>query len=143
MIQNPLFGLASSPSTSICLCLLENKEQQLILLHPYIQKQGGSHRLWLPPHPGGRHYPHTRESSGIIAIAALQSYPPDDQGWRSAALPATVINTLLHRSSKTNHTFWMSHSEMKPISDMLRKCPSPCNLLLLGLCPMRLFFGEP
>ncbi|KAE8672591.1 Protein IRX15-LIKE [Hibiscus syriacus] len=50
-----------------------------------------------------------------------------------APLPTTVINTLLHYASRSNDSFHMEYSEMKPISDVLRKCSSPCNFLVFGL----------
>ncbi|KAJ6413021.1 hypothetical protein OIU84_005939 [Salix udensis] len=51
----------------------------------------------------------------------------------NAPLPTTVINTLLHYASRSNDSFHMSHAEIKPISDALRKCSSPCNFLVFGL----------
>ncbi|KAL3592146.1 hypothetical protein D5086_010786 [Populus alba] len=51
----------------------------------------------------------------------------------NAPLPTTVINTLLHYASRSNDSFHMSHAEIKPISDVLRKCSSPCNFLVFGL----------
>ncbi|KAJ6916322.1 hypothetical protein NC652_018885 [Populus alba x Populus x berolinensis] len=51
----------------------------------------------------------------------------------NAPLPTSVINTLLHYASRSNDSFHMSHAEIKPISDVLRKCSSPCNFLVFGL----------
>ncbi|KAL1540900.1 protein IRX15-LIKE [Salvia divinorum] len=54
---------------------------RLIFLHPYIQKQGTSNRLWL----------------------------------------------------STNNSDHMSYTDMKQISDVLRQCSQPCNVLVFGL----------
>ncbi|KAJ8764304.1 hypothetical protein K2173_006044 [Erythroxylum novogranatense] len=118
-----------------------NSNTKLILLHPYIQKQGGSNRLWLLAFISFFTIAflltliYTRESlstknstattnlSGTVGSASI-SAPP---------LPTTVINTLLHYASQSNNSFHMSYAELKPISDVLRKCSSPCNFLVFGL----------
>ncbi|WCJ31253.1 hypothetical protein M5689_012759 [Euphorbia peplus] len=111
---------------------------KLILLHPYIQKQGTSNRLWLLAFLSfftiaflvtliytREAFPaKTTATTAISTATAISTNPP---------LPTTVINTLLHYSSRSNDTYHMSHSELKPISDVLRKCSSPCNLLVFGL----------
>ncbi|KAK4260112.1 hypothetical protein QN277_003270 [Acacia crassicarpa] len=117
-----------------------NNYTKLILLHPYIQKQGSSNRIWLLAFIsfftlaflGTLIY--TRESSSSItnvsktSIVSSSSSPSPVSG-----LPVNVINTLLHYASKSNDTYHMPHSDLKPISDVLRKCSSPCNLLVFGL----------
>ncbi|CAN0918067.1 Protein IRX15-LIKE [Linum grandiflorum] len=118
-----------------------NGNTKLILLHPYnIQKQGAntsySNRLWVLAFLSIFTLAflltliYTRDSfttKSSSSLASATTPPP-------AALPTTVINTLLHYAARSNDTFHMSHSEMKPISDVLRKCSSsPCNLLVFGL----------
>ncbi|KAI3412927.1 Polysacc_synt_4 domain-containing protein [Psidium guajava] len=116
---------------------------KLILLHPYIQKQGGSNRLWLLAlvsfftlaFLGTLIY--SRES--MVASAASRVASVNNQAGSSAAtaanvpLPTTVINALVHYASRSNDTYHMSHKDIKIISDVLRKCAAPCNLLVFGL----------
>ncbi|XP_030551883.1 protein IRX15-LIKE-like [Rhodamnia argentea] len=118
---------------------------KLILLHPYIQKQGGSNRLWLLAlisfftlaFLGTLIY--SRES--IVAGAASRVASVNNQAGSSVAsataanvpLPTTVINALVHYASRSNDTYHMSHKDVKVISDVLRKCAAPCNLLVFGL----------
>ncbi|KAK4781077.1 hypothetical protein SAY87_017183 [Trapa incisa] len=116
---------------------------KLILLHPYIQKQGSSSRLWLLAIVSLLTLAflivtlvYTRESTSPIttATAAVISSASSGPGFSSSApLSTAVVKALLHYASKSNDTFRMSYSEMKPISDVLRKCSSPCNLLVFGL----------
>ncbi|PKI51617.1 protein IRREGULAR XYLEM 15 [Punica granatum] len=118
-----------------------NSNTKLILLHPYIQKQGSSNRLWLLAFVSLLTMVflvtviYTRESTGAVttAAAAVLSSASSGPAFSSSPLPTTVINTLLHYASKSNDTFRMSYAELKPISDVLRKCSSPCNLLVFGL----------
>ena len=113
-----------------------NSNTKLILLHPYIQKQGSSNRLWLLAFI----------SFFTLAFLATLIYTRDTtsssstttsstplSSFANTPLPSTVINTLLHYASKSNDTFHMPHSDLKTISDVLRKCPSPCNFLIFGL----------
>lgn len=113
---------------------MKNNNTKLILLHPYIQKQGSSNRLWL------------LAIISLITLASLATliYTRETSTTTItttatttttfvSSLPTTVINTLLHYASKSNDTFHMSFSELKPISDVLRKCSSPCNFLVFGL----------
>ncbi|TKY55684.1 IRX15 protein [Spatholobus suberectus] len=126
-----------------------NTNTKLILLHPYIQKQGSSNRLWLLAFVSILTLAflvtliYTRESTFITTATSsviASSNVPVNSGLGSAPLPATVINTLLHYASKSNDTYHMPHSELKPISDVLRKCSSPCNLLVFGLTPETLLW---
>ncbi|CAK7337715.1 unnamed protein product [Dovyalis caffra] len=119
-----------------------NNNTKLILLHPYIQKQGGSNRLWLLAFVSFFTIAflltliYTRETLPIkttTTTVATGSASSSTYGNINAALPTTVINTLLHYASRSNDSFHMSHAEIKPISDVLRKCSSPCNFLVFGL----------
>lgn len=118
-----------------------NSNTKLILLHPYIQKQGGSNRLWLLAVVSLLTLAflvtliYTRESSGSIttAAAAVISSASSGPAFSGSLLPTAVIKALLHYASKSNDTFRMPYSELKPISDVLRKCSAPCNLLVFGL----------
>ncbi|XP_022132570.1 protein IRX15-LIKE [Momordica charantia] len=109
---------------------------RLILLHPYIQKQGTSSKIWLLAFLSFFTLTfllvlvyYTRASTPMTAsstAAAVVSSAP-------SVLPTTVINTLLYYASKSNDSFHMSHSELKTISDVVRKCSTPCNFLIFGL----------
>ncbi|XP_057449551.1 protein IRX15-LIKE-like [Lotus japonicus] len=116
---------------------MKNGNTKLILLHPYIQKQGTSNRLWLLAFISFFTLAflatliYTRESTSAITAAASASSPVS--GFSSTPLPSIVINTLLHYASKSNDTYHMPYSDIKPISDVLRKCSTPCNFLIFGL----------
>lgn len=116
-----------------------NGNTKLILLHPYIQKQGSSNRLWLLAFISFFTIVflltliYTRESFSAKSTAAAASGGPISSNFGNVPLPTTVINTLLHYASKSNDNFRMKFSEIKPISDVLKKCSSPCNLLVFGL----------
>ncbi|XP_047319036.1 protein IRX15-LIKE-like [Impatiens glandulifera] len=107
---------------------------KLILLHPYIQKQGTSNRLWLLSIISMIFtvaflltFIYTRESisATVITVSPSSSSPP---------LSKTLIKALLHYASNSNNTDHMSASDIKPISDAIRNCPSsPCNFLVFGL----------
>ncbi|XP_065873158.1 protein IRREGULAR XYLEM 15-like [Euphorbia lathyris] len=117
-----------------------NNNTKLILLHPYIQKQGTSNRLWLLAFLS-----FFTIAFLVTLIYTRETLPPKTTATAAATaattttiptntpLPTTVINTLLHYSSRSNDSYHMSYSELKPISDVLRKCSSPCNLLVFGL----------
>jgi uncharacterized protein (TIGR01627 family) len=123
-----------------------NTNTKLILLHPYIQKQGNSNRLWLLAFISiltlaflatliyTRDRESTLNNTNTSIISSVITNPV------SAPLPATVINTLLHYASKSNDSYHMTYSDLKPISDVLRKCSSPCNLLVFGLTPETLLW---
>ncbi|MED6108108.1 Protein IRX15-LIKE [Stylosanthes scabra] len=115
-----------------------NNNTKLILLHPYIQKQGSSNRLWLLAFISIFTLAflltliYTREAYSITtATTSITSSTPINT--INAPLPSTVINTLLHYASKSNDTYHMNYSDLKSISDVLRKCSSPCNFLIFGL----------
>ncbi|KAL4363091.1 hypothetical protein GQ457_04G035200 [Hibiscus cannabinus] len=126
-----------------------NSNTKLILLHPYIQKQGSSSKLWLLAFISFFTIAflltlvYTRESitGKTAAFTAVVSGGGGGGGVTvSAPLPTTVVNTLLHYASKSNDSYHMPYSEMKPISDVLRKCSSPCNFLVFGLTPETLLW---
>ncbi|XP_050204644.1 protein IRX15-LIKE [Mercurialis annua] len=120
-----------------------NNNTKLILLHPYIQKQGSSNRLWLLAFVSfftiaflvtliySRDHSFPTKVAGAATSAAMTAASSSIS--TNSQLPTTVINTLLHYASRSNDSFHMSYSEIKPISDVLRKCSSPCNLLVFGL----------
>lgn len=122
-----------------------NSNTKLILLHPYIQKQGTSNRLWLLAFVSFFTIAflltliYTRESislkttSGSAATMATKSASSVSVGFGNPPLPTTVINTLLLYASRSNDSYHMTHSELKRISDVIRKCSSPCNFLVFGL----------
>ncbi|KAK8693112.1 hypothetical protein V6N13_070706 [Hibiscus sabdariffa] len=123
-----------------------NSNTKLILLHPYIQKQGSSSKLWLLAFISFFTIAflltlvYTRESI-TGKTAAITAVVGGGGGVTvSAPLPTTVVNTLLHYASKSNDSYHMPYSEMKPISDVLRKCSSPCNFLVFGLTPETLLW---
>ncbi|MBA0559671.1 hypothetical protein Golob_016624 [Gossypium lobatum] len=123
-----------------------NSNTKLILLHPYIQKQGSSNKLWLLAFVSFFTIAflltlvYTRESTtGKPTAAGIIAVTGGGVG-DAAPLPTTVVNTLLHYASKSNDSFHMSYSELKPISDVLRKCSSPCNFLVFGLTPETLLW---
>ncbi|KAG7993622.1 hypothetical protein I3843_01G014400 [Carya illinoinensis] len=121
-----------------------NGNTKLILLHPYIQKQGGSNRLWLLAFVSFFTLAflltliYTRESTSTSATSTAAAATIASPGL--GGLPTTVINTLLYYASTSNNTFHMSHAELKQISDVLRKCSSPCNFLVFGLTPETLLW---
>ncbi|GMI67252.1 IRX15-LIKE [Hibiscus trionum] len=121
-----------------------NSNTKLILLHPYIQKQGSSNKLWLLAFISFFTIAflltlvYTRES--ITGKTAAITAVVGGGVTVSAPLPTTVVNTLLHYASKSNDSYHMPYSEMKPISDVLRKCSSPCNFLVFGLTPETLLW---
>ncbi|KAF7809853.1 protein IRX15-LIKE [Senna tora] len=118
-----------------------NSNTKLILLHPYIQKQGSSNRLWLLAFISFFTLAflatliYTRESSSAITAktSIIASSSSSSSSSPVSGLPVNVINTLLYYASKSNDTYHMPYSDLKPISDVLRKCSSPCNFLVFGL----------
>ncbi|KAK1586999.1 hypothetical protein Q3G72_008417 [Acer saccharum] len=117
-----------------------NGNTKLILLHPYIQKQGTSSRLWLLVVVSFFTIAflvtliYTRDSLPIkTTSAAAAAAVTGSTVQSSSTLPTTVINTLLHYASKSNDSYHMTHAELKRISDVLRKCSSPCNFLVFGI----------
>ncbi|CAL8990136.1 unnamed protein product [Prunus brigantina] len=114
---------------------------KLILLQPYIQKQGTSNHLWLLAfmsiftlaflltiiYTSGL-YAYSSTTTTTISAATITTTTT-----ASTILPTTIINTLLYYATKSNDTFKMSYADIKPISDALRKCSTPCNFLIFGL----------
>ncbi|KAG9159346.1 hypothetical protein Leryth_017977 [Lithospermum erythrorhizon] len=117
---------------------------KLILLHPYIQKQGGSKSLKLLAFISFFTLVflltliYTRESitkgtsiSVSTISASFRSSPP---------LPKSVVRALVHYASNSNSTDRMSNTDIKQISDVLKQCPHPCNFLVFGLTPETLLW---
>ncbi|GAA0173868.1 hypothetical protein LIER_27383 [Lithospermum erythrorhizon] len=117
---------------------------KLILLHPYIQKQGGSKSLKLLAFISFFTLVflltliYTRESitkgtsiSVSTISASFRSSPP---------LPKSVVRALVHYASNSNNTDRMSNTDIKQISDVLKQCPHPCNFLVFGLTPETLLW---
>ncbi|CAN6909290.1 unnamed protein product [Brassica oleracea] len=118
-----------------------NTNTKLILVHPYIQKQTSSNRLWLLAFVSFFTIAFlltllyttdtiisSKNSSVVSSVAnSAVSNTPTSQ------LPTSAINALLHYASRSNDSFHMSYGEMKSISDVLRRCAPPCNLLVFGL----------
>ncbi|KAH6799603.1 hypothetical protein C2S51_036087 [Perilla frutescens var. frutescens] len=105
---------------------------KLILLHPYIQKQGSSNRLWFL----------ALVSLLTLAFLATLIYTRDSISTTStiAAVAATnpplstaVSRALIHYASNSNNSDHMSYTDIKHISDALRQCSQPCNVLVFGL----------
>ncbi|GKU98913.1 hypothetical protein SLEP1_g11848 [Rubroshorea leprosula] len=123
-----------------------NGNTKFILLHPYIQKQGSSNRLWLLAFVSFFTIAflvtliYTRDSLSAKTTVITATVAGLDSSVGSAPLPMTVINTLLHYASKSNDSYHMAYSEIKQISDVLRKCSSPCNFLVFGLTPETLLW---
>lgn len=114
-----------------------NNNTKLILLHPYIQKQGSSNRLWLLAFISIFTIAflltliYTRESTThTVAATAVISTSTTAA---AAPLSKSVTDALIHYASNANTTGHMSHTELKLISDILRRCSSPCNFLVFGL----------
>lgn len=114
---------------------------RLILLHPYIQKQGSSNRLWLLALVSFLTLAflatliYTRESittttSTVAAVVAAAN----------PRLSASVSRALIHYASNSNNSDHMTYTDMKQISDALRQCSQPCNLLVFGLTPESLLW---
>ncbi|KAK4262332.1 hypothetical protein QN277_027904 [Acacia crassicarpa] len=117
-----------------------NNNTKLILLHPYTPKQGSSNRLWLLTFISILTiaflltFVYTRESISATAPARPPVIAASVSAINNAGpLSPTVVNTLLHYASKSNDTYHMPYSDLKHISDALRKCSQPCNLLVFGL----------
>lgn len=109
---------------------------KLILLHPYIQKQGSSNRLWLLAFVSFLTLAflttliYTRDSisTGSTVAAAVSA-----AATTATPLPSAVSGALLHYASISNRTDRMSYTDLKQIADALRQCPPPCNFLVFGL----------
>ncbi|RZC45116.1 hypothetical protein C5167_038065 [Papaver somniferum] len=116
---------------------------KLILLHPSIYKQGGSHRLWLLAFISFFTFAflltllNTRDSytgniNSTIRTGGISTRASSLTS-ESSNLPKSLADTLLHYASKSNDTGKMTDSELKSISQVLNSCPSPCNFLIFGL----------
>ncbi|CDP02521.1 unnamed protein product [Coffea canephora] len=116
---------------------------KLILLHPYIQKQGSSNRLWLLAFISFFTLAflltliYTRESITATTAAAASATTGSSI---NLPLSSSVVRALVHYASNSNNTDHMSHTDIKQISDVLQKCRSPCNFLVFGLTPETLLW---
>ncbi|KVI02700.1 protein IRX15-LIKE-like [Cynara cardunculus var. scolymus] len=129
---------------------INNGGTKLILLHPYIQKQGSSGRLyWLIAAvsifavASLLTFVYTRESFSTTITATVPSITTtttttilDHQ-----MLPKSIAKALIHYAANTNSSDHMSHTDIKQISDVLRQCLSPCNFLVFGLTPETLLWN--
>ncbi|CAA3001231.1 protein IRX15-LIKE-like [Olea europaea var. sylvestris] len=111
---------------------------KLILLHPYIQKQGGSNRLWLLALVSFLTLAflltliYTRESITTTAVVGGIA-TSTTTGANNPPLSKAVVRALVHYASNSNNTEHMSYTDIKQISDVLRQCSHPCNFLVFGL----------
>ncbi|CAM8992800.1 unnamed protein product [Rhodiola kirilowii] len=124
-----------------------NGSTRFILLHPYIQKQGSSNRLWwllayfstfftvafLLTLIYTRQYsiPSSKTISAVTAGIGSPSNSP---------LSKPVVDALLNYASNSNATNHMTLPEMKSVSDVLRRCSTPCNFLVFGITPESLLW---
>ncbi|KAH6760256.1 IRREGULAR XYLEM protein [Perilla frutescens var. frutescens] len=111
----------------------QSNNTKLILVHPYIQKQGGSsNRLWSLAFISFLTLAflltliYTRDSISISTTAATVTAA-------SPPLSKAVVRALAHYASTSNSTEKMSYSDIKQISDALRQCSQSCNFLIFGL----------
>uniref|UniRef100_A0A7N0TAI9 Polysaccharide biosynthesis domain-containing protein n=1 Tax=Kalanchoe fedtschenkoi TaxID=63787 RepID=A0A7N0TAI9_KALFE len=123
-----------------------NGSTRFILLHPYIQKQGSSNRLWwllsffsaffmvafLLTLIYTRQYSIPSSNTVSTAVSGIIS--------SQSAVSKSVIDALLHYASNSNVTNHMTLPELKSVSDVLRRCSTPCNLLIFGLTPESLLW---
>ncbi|KAF9623130.1 hypothetical protein IFM89_037646 [Coptis chinensis] len=106
---------------------------KLILLHPLIQKQSGTHRIWLLAFVSFFTFAilltflNTRDSMATTSTTISSSSTKPTQ------LSPSVVEALLHYASTSNQTGHMTDAELKSISNVLRHCSSPCNFLIFGL----------
>ncbi|KAI4381641.1 hypothetical protein MLD38_007698 [Melastoma candidum] len=119
-----------------------NNNTKLILLHPYIQKQGGPNRLWLLAFVSFLTLAflatliYSRDSilSPSLPPVSSPSYnSPADHHPDHLPLPASVVNTLIHYVIRSNYTYHMLQPDIEIVADALGKCPAPCNFLVFGL----------
>lgn len=125
---------------------INNGNTKLILLHPYIQKQTNPNRLWLIALVSvftiaslltlvyTRESFHTTTTTTTTRITTAISH-------HEQPLPKSVIKALIHYAATTNSTNHMSQTDIKQISDVLKQCTTPCNLLVFGLTPETLLWN--
>ncbi|KAL3526805.1 hypothetical protein ACH5RR_011461 [Cinchona calisaya] len=122
---------------------LSSSSTKLILLHPYIQKQGSSNRLWLLAFISFFTLAflltliYTRESITATTVAAATATTGSSS---NPQLSSSVIRALVHYASNSNNSDHMSLTDIKQISDVLQKCRNPCNFLVFGLTPETLLW---
>lgn len=126
--------------------IINNGNTKLILLHPYIQKQTHPNRLWLIALVSvftiaslltlvyTRESFHTTTTTTTTTITATTNHHHEP-------LPKSVIKALIHYAATANTTNHMSQTDIKQISDVLKQCTTPCNLLVFGLTPETLLWN--
>lgn len=129
---------------------VNNGSTKLILLHPYVQKQASSTRLyWLIAAvsifavASLLTFIYTRETftTTTSTIAAATSITTAASTLNHHILPKSVTKALIHYAANTNSSDHMSNTDIKQISDVLRQCQSPCNFLVFGLTPETLLWN--
>ncbi|KAL4568745.1 hypothetical protein LXL04_024360 [Taraxacum kok-saghyz] len=127
---------------------VNNGSTKLILLHPYVQKQGSSTRLyWLVAAvsifavASLLTFIYTRETFTTTTTVTATSITMAASTVNRHILPKSVTKALIHYAANTNSSDHMSNTDIKHISDVLRQCPSPCNFLVFGLTPESLLWN--
>ncbi|XP_010263448.1 PREDICTED: protein IRX15-LIKE-like [Nelumbo nucifera] len=121
-----------------------NNNTKVILIHPSVHKQGVPHRVWLLAFVTFFTFAflltlfNTRDSAK--STAATTSVTSSSSVSGHSRLPKSVADALLHYASISNVTGRMSDAELKMITDVLQRCPSPCNFLVFGLTPETLLW---
>ncbi|KAI3500414.1 hypothetical protein L1887_36235 [Cichorium endivia] len=124
---------------------INNGNTKLILLHPYIQKQANPNRLWLIAIVSVFTVAslltlvYTRESFNTTTTTTTRITTTTTN--HQQPLPKSVIKALIHYAATTNSTNHMSQTDIKQISDVLKQCTTPCNLLVFGLTPETLLWN--
>ncbi|XP_059659796.1 protein IRX15-LIKE-like [Cornus florida] len=106
---------------------------KLIVIHPFAHKQVVSHRKWLLIILSFFTFAFaltlistTRDLISTTAAASAATAFP---------LPKPVFDALLHYAAKPNSptSTKMSTAELRSVTAVLRRCPTPCNFLIFGL----------
>ncbi|CAI9282885.1 unnamed protein product [Lactuca saligna] len=125
--------------------IINNGNTKLILLHPYIHKQTHPNRLWLIALVSVFTIAslvtlvYTRESFHTTTTTTTTITATSNHHHES--LPKSVIKALIHYAATANTTNHMSQTDIKQISDVLKQCTTPCNLLVFGLTPETLLWN--
>ncbi|CAN4082953.1 unnamed protein product [Withania somnifera] len=108
---------------------------KLILLHPYIQKQGSSNRFWALAFVSFLTLAflltliYTRESKFATSVVVASTITSTS----TSPLSKAVARALVHYASNSNNAEHMSYTDIKHIADVIQKCSQPCNFLVFGL----------
>ncbi|OVA02074.1 putative polysaccharide biosynthesis protein [Macleaya cordata] len=112
---------------------------KLILLHPSIHKQGGSHRFWLLAFISFFTFAflltllNTRDSITTTNTTIRTGATTSSSSSSGSQLPKNIEDALLHYATNSNNTGKMTDSELNSITQALHQCSSPCNFLIFGL----------